>query len=582
MVTMCGRAILTIAAFASLYRSVDAKAKRPHIIFNLVDDLGWNDVGWHDSFDQIKTPKLNAFVNESIKLSQYYVYRFCSPSRSTFLTGRYPWHIGQQTHMNLNPTPGIACGINTKYDFLPKVLKKAGYATYALGKWHLGYHTNEYTPTYRGFDHFLGYYSGAEEHFTHTKNGESYTAYDLANNTGDNVRPCLTAVGNASATYSSYLYGNETLRLLDRHDPAVPFFAYLAWNNVHAPTEAPKHYQDMHLHIKDSGRRNMAAMMSALDDNIMSIISKLKEKGMWEDTIFIFNSDNGGNLHGSGNNYPLRGGKYTFWQGGCRVPAFVGGGDNFIPRSMRGADWNGKVHAADWYTTIAALAGVSVTGTGPLPADGVDIWASLVSNNTSPRKEVTLQISSDNSANRITYPSEEYCSGSPWDHPHCEPPATPSTSLRIPGTTSNLTLGVLIQDQWKLIYGYPGWNPKWDGWIKAPSLANAWNSEMTADDGSSGSKPTPENFCHAKPCLFDILADPTEHHDVAEAHAEVVARMTSRLLELAGSEVTVAESGLCPTSYGSRPDPRCKAKAKATGFWEPWLKEEVPQSELLV
>merc|ERR1719326_2198360 len=99
----------------------------------------------------------------------------------------------------------------------------------------------------------------------------------------------------------------------------------------------------MHSHIEDGGRRNMAAMMSALDDGILAIIWKLKEKGMWEDTIFIFTTDNGGNLHGSGNNYPLRGGKYTFWQGGCRAVGFVGGGDNFIPLEMRGVNWNGKV-----------------------------------------------------------------------------------------------------------------------------------------------------------------------------------------------------------------------------------------------
>ena len=108
----------------------------------LVDDLGFNDVGWHDQFSQIKTPKINALVEDSIKLSQYYVYRFCSPSRSTFMTGRMPWHIGQQTRMNLNPTPGIACGINLNYTFMPKLLKeRAGYTTWALGKWHREWNT---------------------------------------------------------------------------------------------------------------------------------------------------------------------------------------------------------------------------------------------------------------------------------------------------------------------------------------------------------------------------------------------------------------------------------------------------------
>jgi arylsulfatase A-like enzyme len=108
---------------------------KPHILFALVDDLGWNDVGWHDSFGQIQTPKLNKLRLDSVELSQYYVYRYCSPSRSTILTGRFPWHLGQQTEMNLNPTPGIACGISPAYSFLPSVLQRAGYATWALGKW---------------------------------------------------------------------------------------------------------------------------------------------------------------------------------------------------------------------------------------------------------------------------------------------------------------------------------------------------------------------------------------------------------------------------------------------------------------
>ena len=181
----------------------------PHVLFNVIDDLGWNDLGYHDQFGQIASPKINKLAADSAKLDNYYVYRFCSPSRSTFMTGRYPWHIGQQTEMNLNPMPGVACGINLEYAFLPQLLKeKANYTTWALGKWHLGFLKDAYTPTGRGFDKYLGYYSGAEEHFTHEKVGYpppqgstgGYTAYDLANSSGAEIQPCLGAVGNASAT----------------------------------------------------------------------------------------------------------------------------------------------------------------------------------------------------------------------------------------------------------------------------------------------------------------------------------------------------------------------------------------------
>ena len=98
---------LSANPYASHTQDVDSKinkkTKKPHIIFMLVDDLGYNDMEWADQFGQIKSPKLVELRKESIALERYYVYRFCSPSRSTILTGRYPWHIGQHTTMNLDP-----------------------------------------------------------------------------------------------------------------------------------------------------------------------------------------------------------------------------------------------------------------------------------------------------------------------------------------------------------------------------------------------------------------------------------------------------------------------------------------------
>eukprot|EP00037_Helgoeca_nana_P018477 m.176803 g.176803 ORF g.176803 m.176803 type:complete len:685 (-) comp24460_c0_seq1:2944-4998(-) len=411
--------------------TASSSSQPPNIIMMVVDDLGWNDVGWRDGFKQIKTPKLDKMVaEESMILSNYYVYRFCSPTRSTFMTGRYPWHIGQQTQMNLNPTPGIACGINLKYDFLPKMLKQKGYATWALGKWHLGFLTDQYTPTYRGFDSYLGYYSGAEEHFTHEKSGLGMTAYDLANNSGTSINSCLWAVGNASSFYSSYLYGNETLRMLDAHDETIPLFVYLAWNNVHSPCEAPDNYLEVNSEIKDKSRQGLAGMMSAIDDQLTAVVDGIKAKGsMWDNTFLVFTTDNGGNLGGSGCNYPLRGGKYTFWQGGVRGQAFVSGG--LLPPAMRGSQWHGAAHAADWYTTFAAMAGATVANTGPLAADGVALYDAIITNASSPRAEVVIQIMSNSSDNKFEAPSPEWCtSATSGDVALCEPPQNPTPPRR--------------------------------------------------------------------------------------------------------------------------------------------------------
>lgn len=132
--------------FAMVFSATAANAARlprpPHVIFNVIDDWGHNDVGYHSSAPagvDIDTPNIDALARGGVILEDYNVFRFCSPSRSTFLTGRHPYHIGQQTDFNLNPTPGIACGIHTAYDFLPKVLGDASrtptpYKSYALGK----------------------------------------------------------------------------------------------------------------------------------------------------------------------------------------------------------------------------------------------------------------------------------------------------------------------------------------------------------------------------------------------------------------------------------------------------------------
>ena len=106
------------------------------------DDLGWNDVSWHrEGGNIVKTPYLESLANSGTKLQNYYIYRFCSPSRSTFMTGRHPSHIGQQTKMNLNPMPGVACGISLKYVFIAEVLRRSGYKTAALGKVRLHFVT---------------------------------------------------------------------------------------------------------------------------------------------------------------------------------------------------------------------------------------------------------------------------------------------------------------------------------------------------------------------------------------------------------------------------------------------------------
>ena len=212
-----------------------------------------------------------------------------------------------------------------------------------------------------------------------------------------------TKFGNG--TYSVYLYGNETVRLLNAHaaehaakqtdDAMQPMYVYLAWNVVHDPNEAPPSYAASNSDIVDTERMYLAAMAQSVDDSIATIVETLKANGMWTNTVLIVHTDNGGNLGGAGNNFPLRGGKYTFWQGGTRGIGFIA--SPLLPDAVRGLKWNGLAHAVDMHTTIAKLGGASdamLAATGPLPSDGVDLWPSIIANTSSPREHLVLQVCS--------------------------------------------------------------------------------------------------------------------------------------------------------------------------------------------
>ena len=142
------------------------ETKQPNIVFIVADDLGWGDVGWHDS--QIKTPHLDALANRGAKLEAHYVQPVCTPTRAALMTGRYPIRHGLQTGV---VRPWAQYGLPLEEQTLAEGLKSAGYATAIVGKWHLGHFKPEYLPTRRGFDHQYGHYNGAIDYDTHIRDG---------------------------------------------------------------------------------------------------------------------------------------------------------------------------------------------------------------------------------------------------------------------------------------------------------------------------------------------------------------------------------------------------------------------------
>ncbi|XP_050411464.2 arylsulfatase B [Patella vulgata] len=353
----------------------------PHIVFVLADDLGWNDLGFHNP--AMITPTLDKFAKEGVIFNNSYVQPMCTPSRSAFMTGYYPFHTGLQHKVIDYWQPNY---LQANYTILPQYLKKRGYATHIVGKWHLGFCNWKYVPTRRGFDTFYGYYQGCEGHFNRTiENG-----YDFRDN---------DTVAYLKGEYSTKLFADRAIQIIENHDPSIPLFLYLPFQNVHFPIEVPKQYENMYSNIHDNMRRVYSGMVSAMDEAFGNITAALERKGLTNNLLLGFTSDNGGPIGLGANNLPLRGGKTTIWEGGTRGISFAHS-KTLIKKT--GYTHNGLMHAIDWFSTFLEVAGL------PQPAgiDGISQWKMWRDGAPSERLEVVHNI--DNIANNSAIRDKQY------------------------------------------------------------------------------------------------------------------------------------------------------------------------------
>lgn len=373
------------------------------------------------------------------------------------MTGRYPFHFGFYTNQDANEY-----GVATNFTMLPELLGKAGYATHMIGKWHLGYRSEELTPTRRGFESHLGYYWHGEDYFTHVRDlACGPPGVDFSNATADMPLASTWPARGFDGEYSAYIYAAEAGRVIRAHASkhtvgagaaAVtrPLYLYLPFQNVHAPVEVPARFEALYDGvITDPTRKTFAGMVSALDEAVANITAALQETGLWADTFLLFSSDNGGPL-GSANNYPLRGGKFTYWDGGVRVQSFLySARRDLIPASMVGSTWAGMGHTVDIMPTFLAAAGVpfdpasTYSGDFDVPFDGLNLLPAIQANGTSPRSEVVHMIA--NEYNQAVCNQTTGVGG----QGHCG---------------AAITLG-----DFKLLVGYPGD----DRWLEPPSAAPA-------------------------------------------------------------------------------------------------------------
>jgi arylsulfatase A-like enzyme len=347
-------------------------ADRPaftNVVILLADDLGWADVGFHDS--EILTPNIDRFSREGTRLERFYSCPVCSPTRASLMTGRSPMRYGV---MYTVIRPYFNYGVPLEEHFMPQTFQAAGYQTAITGKWHLGHSKAQYLPRARGFDHSYGHMNGAIDYYTHERDG----GLDW-NRDGKSLR---------EEGYSTDLIGAEAARLIKTRDHSKPLFLYVPFNAPHAPLEAPKALLDKYANLrdKDPNRRPYAAMVDSLDTAIGKVLSTIDEEGMRDNTLVLFFSDNGGPTDYGARNAPLRGGKATTFEGGTRVPAVV----RWPGHVKAGARSNQRMSAYDVFPTLAGAVGITPKNT--LPLDGKNMWPAISGGRIEPREDLLLAV----------------------------------------------------------------------------------------------------------------------------------------------------------------------------------------------
>jgi arylsulfatase A-like enzyme len=383
-------AFLSLGIIVTAIMDVRAADTKPNIVFIMADDLGNADLGYRGS--DIKTPNIDDLAKTGIRCEAFYGMPVCTPSRASLMTGRYAMRYGLQT---LVIFPSHTYGLPTDERTLPEALRDAGYRTLMTGKWHLGHADKKFWPQNRGFDYFYGNLVGEVDYFTKDRGGLT----DWQRN-GEFLK---------EDGYFTTLIGNDAVKLIGDQNAKQPFFLYFALLAPHAPYQAPQEYLDRYKSIKDEKRRAYAAMITSLDDQVGRIVAALTKKGLRDNTLIVFASDNGGATNAlfatgarseeeraeSGgialgakppaSNGKLRGGKGSLYEGGVCVPTIFNWPGTLQPRVV-----TEPLHMVDVMPTLLALAGGH--GSADHPFDGKNIWSTLAAGEPSPHEDLLINV----------------------------------------------------------------------------------------------------------------------------------------------------------------------------------------------
>lgn len=432
-------------------------------------------------------------MSSGVVLDAHYAYKYCAPSRAALLTGRTPGDGISE----LNPAlPTAFANVPLNLTLLPQALRRgARYRTHHVGKWHLGFYRSAYLPIRRGFDTSLGYLGGAETHFSQSggcsiSNGRSCCENWFGPTEAQPPNVDLFEDGaparGMEGQYGARMYADRALLRIREHAAEMrrdesagvaprPMFLYHAFQNAHVPLEVRP--EDLAKFAPNASEfrdaRIYRTMVGVADEIVGEVVAALKASSMWDDSLVIVMADNGAPTGPpdpfTGSNWPLRGGKYSYFEGGIRTAALVTGG--LVPPAQRGTKRDAIVHSSDWYATIARLAGIlDADYVQETIAGAVDQWPLIANGDVSaPRDEVLLGVGNGKS-------------------------------------------GAMRVGRYKL--------------LMSEQEPNEWTGPHSPNGTKAGStKPGP---CKHQPCVFDLEADPGEHRDLSATQPDLLASLVER------------------------------------------------------
>ena len=350
--------------------SSSAEVQRPNIVFVLVDDVGYSDLGCMGAAD-IKTPHIDRLAKEGVRFTDFYSNApVCTPTRAAFLTGRWQQRIGlewalgftaeQQRRVEgkwVQEPDKLALGLPPTETSIARILKNSGYSTAAYGKWHLGYKP-EYSPNKHGFDDYFGILLGHADYYRHNY-------YDGTQGLFENEKPVKVE------GYVTDLINRRAVEFIQRQGKN-PFFLYVPHLACHFPFHPPDRPEPALTkeNIYSGSRKDYIAMLERVDKGVGEMLEALEKNGTLDNTLFIFSSDNGGER--LSDNSPLFHHKTSLWEGGIRVPCVM----RWPAQLPKGTVIRQPAITMDLTATILAAAHVQPPKERPL--DGINLLPILI------------------------------------------------------------------------------------------------------------------------------------------------------------------------------------------------------------